>query len=77
VVAVIMMAVFWLLFVVWRSPHRSDVAAYGAFAVAVVAAATGWISGVWRHVARGMGGQSTGEDLDRIADLLAQAAWKQ
>lgn len=45
--AVIVMAVFWLLDAVWRSPPGSDLATYGAFAVAVVALAAGWIAWAW------------------------------
>jgi hypothetical protein len=72
------MAVFWLLYVVWRSPHRSDLAAYGAFAVAVVALAAGWIASAWRRARPSpAGGGIEGEDLDRVADLLAQAVRKQ
>ena len=52
VAAVIVMAVFWLLDAVWRSPPRSDLAIYGAFAVAVVALAAGWIAWAWALAAR-------------------------
>jgi len=73
-----MVAGFWLLYAVWRSPHRSDLAAYGAFAVPVVALGAGWIGWAWHRAtripaARNMGGG----DLDRVADLLAEAVCEQ
>jgi hypothetical protein len=76
-VAVIAMAVFWLRYV-WRSPHRIDLATYGAFAVAVVALAAGWIAWAWRRARPSPAGRDAGgEDLDRVADLLAEAVHRQ
>jgi hypothetical protein len=44
VVAVLVAAVGWLLYAVLRSPHRSDLAIYGAFAVPVIMVAAGWVT---------------------------------
>ena len=77
-VAVIVVAGFWLLYAVWRSPHRSDLATYGAFAVAVVALVAGWIGWVWHRATRIPAAQNAaGGDLDRVADLLAEAVREQ
>jgi membrane protein DedA with SNARE-associated domain len=39
----------WVLYTVWRSPQRNDLATYGAFAVALVALVAGWIAWAWRR----------------------------
>ena len=59
------------MWVVWRSPHRSDLATFGAFAAAVVTIAAGQIAwarniGVSRH-------NESQRALDRVADLLSTA----
>lgn len=41
-------AALGVLIAVWRSPHRNALATYGAFAVAMVALALGWIARAWR-----------------------------
>ncbi len=77
-IAVIVAAAFYLLYVVWRSPHRSDLATYGAFAVAIVALAAGWIGWAWRRARTSPAALTpVGEDLDHVADLLAVAVQKQ
>ncbi|HEY5355975.1 MAG TPA: hypothetical protein VIK57_26340 [Streptosporangiaceae bacterium] len=77
-VALIVAVGSWLLYVVWRSPHRSDLSTYGAFAVAVVALVAGWIAWAWQRARRSPAAQDRGgEDLDHVADLLAQAARRQ
>lgn len=77
-VAVIVMAVVWLLHVMWLSPHRGDLATYGAFAVAVIALAGSWIAWAWRRGKPTAAGRDAGgADLDRVAGLLAEAVRKQ
>ena len=66
-------AAFWLLYAVWRSPHRIDLATYGAFAVPVVTLVAGWIAWAWRARTRSADPATAGQDLDRVADLLAMA----
>ena len=68
-----MVAVVWLLYAVWRSRHRSDLATYGAFAVAVVPLLAGWIAWAWRARTRPATSAAAGGELDRAADLLAVA----
>ena len=72
-VALVVAAVLWLLYAVWRSPHRSDLATYGAFAVAVVPLLAGWIAWAWRARTRRAVPAAAGGELDRAADLLAVA----
>jgi len=74
---VIAVAVLGVLLAVWRSPHRFDLAAYGAFAVAVVALALGWIAWTWRAGNREPGSRTEGRGLDECADLLAEAVRRQ
>jgi hypothetical protein len=75
-VAVIVLIALWLLYAVWRSPHRSDLATYGAFAVAMVALVVGWIAWAWRRGRPGVAATDA-QDLDRVADLLAEAVRRQ
>jgi len=70
-VAPFLVAAFWLLYVVWRSPHRSDLATYGAFAAAVVTVMAGWIAWAWRARTRQIGPVVSGQHLDHVANLLA------
>ncbi len=72
-VALFLVAAFWLLYGVWRSPHRIDLATYGAFAVAVVTLMAGWIAWAWRARTSQASPAAAGQDLDRVADLLAMA----
>jgi hypothetical protein len=72
-ISLFLAAGFWVLYVVWRSPHRSDLIAYGGFAVAVVTLLAGWIAWVWRTRARPADPTAAGQDLDHAADLLAMA----
>ena len=68
-----LVATSWLLYMVWRSPDRIDLATYGAFAVPVVTLVAGWIVWAWRARTSPVGSPTTGQDLDRVADLLAMA----
>jgi hypothetical protein len=74
---VIAVAALWVLYAVWQSPHRSDLATYGAFAVAVVALALGWIAWVWRSRTISPDRDGKSQELDDRADLLAEAVWLQ
>lgn len=55
-VAVVAVAVGWLLYLVWRSPSRDDLSTYGAFALPMAVIVVGWLAWAWR---RGKSGQST------------------
>jgi hypothetical protein len=67
----------WLLVAVWRSSHRSDLATYGAFAVALISAICACIAWVRRLRTSRAALVIAGQDLDRIADLLAAAVQTQ
>jgi hypothetical protein len=72
-VAPFLVAVLWLLYVVWKSSHRLDLATYGAFAVPVVTLMAGWITWAWRAKNDPANTATAGHDMDRVADLLAVA----
>ena len=80
-ITVFLLAAFWLLYVVWRSPDRSDLSTYGAFAAAVVTLVASGIAGAWawRTRARPPEPPAAGQDANHLADLLAiavQAQWE-
>jgi len=70
-VAAIVAGTIWLLYVVYRSPHRSDLEAFIGWAISVGTVAAGWIAWAWR--ARRKGGEAAGAELDHLTDLLAGA----
>ena len=76
-VIVIAVAALWVLYAVWRAPQRTNLAVYGAFAVAVVVMALGWISWVWRTGAKETGPGERIKELDHLADLLAGTVGQQ
>jgi hypothetical protein len=67
---VVYVVVFWLLYEVWRSPRRNDLATYGAFAVAVVAILPGLLAWARRRSLRGVADDA---NLDRAVEELARA----
>jgi hypothetical protein len=75
--AIIAVAGGWALYNVWRSPHRNDLATYGAFAVGLFALAGTWIAWVWQKRAKRDATTSGSQDIDQIADLLSGAVGKQ
>jgi hypothetical protein len=70
-------ATFWVLIVVWHSPHRNDLATFGAFAVALVLPAAGWITSAWRRRTAQGDEARTDQALDRFADVFAQVVNEQ
>lgn len=70
-------AVVWLLYAVWRSPQRSNLATYGAFAVPVLVLAAGWIGWAWRARSRQTVVASEREGVSRVADRFAQSVQEQ
>jgi hypothetical protein len=65
------------MWVVWQSPHRSDLATFGAFAAAVLTIAAGPIAWAKNIGARRHGGESRQRELDHIADLLGAVVMDQ
>jgi hypothetical protein len=57
---------------VWLSPHRADLSTYGAYAVALITLAGGWIAWAWRDSGQQADGTIAGQR--QLADLLAGAA---
>ena len=76
-VAVVLVAAFWVLYVVWQSPHRSDLATYGAFTAAVITLLAGPIAWARRTRTNQAGEVAAGQGPDYVADLLAIAVKKQ
>src|SRR5258705_13216425 len=62
-----------LLYAVWRSPNRIDLATFGGYAAGVATIASGIVSRVWRARAEQKAGGPTVSGLDRSSDLLARA----
>ena len=73
----VFLAAVWALYVVWRSPDRSDLATYGAFAVAVVTLVVSCLAWAWRVRTSQSQAPAAGQDLSRLADLLAMAVLTQ
>ena len=64
-----------LVWLVWRSPHRSDLSTFGAFAVAVIVPAASLV--VYLTKVRQAGDTGRGRPLDELADSLAVAVTEQ
>ena len=75
VVALMAVAASSLLYVVWRSPQRTNLATYGAFALPVVLLVGGRVAWARQRAARVSGANrvADGAYLDRVADRLATA----
>lgn len=76
-IAVILAATAWLLYVVWRSSHRSDLATYGAFALSAITLAAGWMAWTWRASKGGARPGTSDQRLLQTMDLLATEVTKQ
>jgi len=74
--AAILIGTIWLLYVVYRSPHRQDLEAFIASAVSVGTIAVSWIAWAWRAGPRADRAVGAAE-LDQLADLLAGAVKNQ
>ena len=61
------------LVLVWLSPHRDQLEGFGGLAISVVGIAAGWIAWVWRTQSKQATGVVSGQELGRLADLLAGA----
>lgn len=73
-VPLIVGAAVWLLYPGWGSDH---VRAYEGYAVSVVGVAGAWIAWVRRARRSSAGQAAAGQDLDRVADLLAMVVKQQ
>ena len=64
-----------LVLAVWRSPHRSDLSAFGAFAAAVIVPVASLV--VWLTKVRQAGVKGSGLPMNELADSLALAVAEQ
>jgi hypothetical protein len=71
-IAAIAVFAFWLIWAVYRSPHRDDLSVFGAYAAGVAAVAVTLIL-VVPGIARRSGALRPARPLDEVADLLAAA----
>lgn len=77
-VAGLAVAAAWLLYLIWQSPRRDDLAAYGAFALPAAAVVVGWLAWAWRKARVGRSADDFGgEALDGAAERLATAVLMQ
>ena len=65
------------LYVVWRSPHRKDLIDFWGFVAAIAVIAGGRIAWVWRARSKQASTAVSGQELGRLADLLAGAVDEQ
>jgi hypothetical protein len=63
----------WLVYAVWRSPNRNNLAGFGSYAAAVAVIAAGLIARMWETRARKHDDFAGPRELDQLADLLAGA----
>jgi hypothetical protein len=68
-IVVIAVGLLWFALLVWRSPHRSDLATFWSFVAAIVAIALGLIGSAGSL--RRRDGGDRGRALESVADLLA------
>src|SRR6266478_3224015 len=73
----IVMGTFGLVYAVWRSPHRNDLATFGSYAAAVTVAAVALITRTWKTRAKLADDAIGTQELNRLADLLAGAVNEQ
>lgn len=76
-IAAIVAATAWVVYVVWRSPHRDDLATFGSYAAAVAVAATALIGRAWEARSRNVAVATEAAEVARLADLLAGAVKEQ
>jgi hypothetical protein len=77
VVAAVAGVTLWLVYAVWRSPHRYDLATFGSYVAAVAVMAAALISRAWEVRSRQRGVALQAADLDQLSDLLARAVKEQ
>ena len=58
---------------VWVSPHRADLEGFAGLVISVAGIAGAWIAWIWRARSQQAGGNVSGQELGRPADLLDRA----
>lgn len=73
VVAAVVGGTLWLVYAVWRSPHRNDLATFGSYVAAVAVVAVALITRAWEVRTRQSGDALQATELDELSDLFARA----
>src|ERR1700683_4862266 len=73
VVAAIVGGTVCLVYAVWRSPHRNDLATFGSYVAAIAVVAVALITRAWEVRTRQLGDTLRTAELDQLSDLLAGA----
>jgi hypothetical protein len=73
VVAAIVSGTLWLVYAVWRSPHRNDLATFGSYVAAVAVVAAALITRAWEVRTRQSADALQATELDELPDLFARA----
>lgn len=76
-VAAITAGTVWIIYVVWRSPHRNDLAVFGSYVAGVAVVAVALMARAWEARSGRPGSEAGAPELDRLADLLAVAVKEQ
>jgi hypothetical protein len=77
VVTAIVGGTVWLVYAVWRSPHRNDLATFGSYVAAVAVVAVALITRAWEVRTRQLGNVLRAAELDQLSDLFARAVKEQ
>jgi hypothetical protein len=67
----------WLMYAVWRSPHRNDLASFGSYAAAIAVIAGGLITRAVQVRAGQRGDATSVPVLDHFIDALAGSVKEQ
>jgi hypothetical protein len=74
-IVLIVVGTMWPMWVVWQSPQRSDLEAFGSFAAPILGAAVSLI--IYLAKIRQSTAAGEGRPVDKVADLLAAAVKEQ
>jgi len=61
----------WLVYAVWRSPHRDDLATFGSYVAAIVVVSAALVARAWEIRTRQLGNALRTVELDQLSDLFA------
>jgi len=61
----------WLVYAVWRSPRRDDLATFGSYVAGIAVVAAALIARAWETRTRQLGNVLQAAELDQLADLFA------
>src|SRR5947209_1930776 len=75
--AAVTVGTIWLVYAVWRSPHRNDLASFGQYAAALAVIAAGLISRLWSAQTGDDGIITRSPETDHLLSSLALAVHNQ